>query len=1096
MRRLSLIAAAPLLARRASASASAPVADPAPAPGLHARVEYPPLAPHLREHALLPPVLGGVRVSLARSNRGQCAACGLLILDGMPRLGVSLRGKGDFTFSMYSHVACFEHTIAKLYPREAIADVSLFSGLDHAPSHVADALLRVAAGGRADATVASVLGRDLAAQVAEQRDRRVAIAALLGELSGAALTAELRRNYPNADLSRVGGGSPDDGGKPSKPTRAKKAAASAAAAVSAATSGSRDRALAAVIDGALFGPIADLCGVCKTGLHVEDASAPVAGALKCTGSIDQFTACWAASRVDEVQRKERRAWIFGDAALAAQLPAGWRSAKPAAPVVVERLLAAKLPAWLAKPARAGAGATAAAAVTPLRGARFCVVPDASQSALAKAAQELVQELGGSVTAVDAALASPQSATPRVDAADEYETVFVWPGAANKRAADALRASPEWARVTTRFPRAACVSLSWLEQTQRLGRRVLAMESAVLHAADHHYVLGAPDLKTRLESRDAALAAKKLEAAAATAASTAGASAVTLRNKGLVVVDPDSGLGATHEVAVATGDKSPYSATLLKADVLAGANSNYVLQVLVSADANRRAVLFRKWGRIGDAAGTGTSVEAFPTVERAAAAFARFFKERTGNAWGAPGGFTKVAGRYNWVDQPDPDGDAKHKQAASKTAKAGGRVVLSAPKVDAHAIATHAPTRALVSRMLDPGSLTSQLELELKIDVRQMPLATLNLRAISQARAVLNDIASAIRSREAKPRRRGAADDAAAPLDTPIEIVSLSNQFYSSIPVRMERGADSKALFIDTAAKVSEKQQLLMDLEDVLLAKQLGTVDQGSDDPIVQRYRNLNCALEPIDLAGRSADADAPIVHPKTGAVNEAELLLRFARNGQASTHTGFTVKHAWRVERAGERQRYDAWCAANGFPADSTAAARAALRDGDEPAAGKCGYVGKRLLLWHGSGFVNWSRILHSGLLIAPPGVVIAGAMFNSGVYAANAATKSANYSRLHSRETGLIALIEVAVGVQAVRYMSDSSFTLRSNPGTHSCLARGGTTPDPAESVVLPGGVVAPVGPLVPSQLKKSTSLLYDEVIVYQVEQCALRYLLEISSR
>lgn len=69
-----------------------------------------------------------------------------------------------------------------------------------------------------------------------------------------------------------------------------------------------------------------------------------------------------------------------------------------------------------------------------------------------------------------------------------------------------------------------------------------------------------------------------------------------------------------------------------------------------------------------------------------------------------------------------------------------------------------------------------------------------------------------------------------------------------------------------------------------------------------------------------------------------------------------------------------------------------------------------RRLLWHGSRMTNWMGILGRGLKIAPPEAPCSGYMFGKGVYFADCASKSANYTYANiSNNVGLMALCEVS---------------------------------------------------------------------------------------
>ena len=69
-------------------------------------------------------------------------------------------------------------------------------------------------------------------------------------------------------------------------------------------------------------------------------------------------------------------------------------------------------------------------------------------------------------------------------------------------------------------------------------------------------------------------------------------------------------------------------------------------------------------------------------------------------------------------------------------------------------------------------------------------------------------------------------------------------------------------------------------------------------------------------------------------------------------------------------------------------------RKGEEETYKPMKELGNRKLLWHGSGMTNFLGILSQGLRIAPPEAPVTGYNFGKGVYFADLASKSAQYSR------------------------------------------------------------------------------------------------------
>lgn len=135
-------------------------------------------------------------------------------------------------------------------------------------------------------------------------------------------------------------------------------------------------------------------------------------------------------------------------------------------------------------------------------------------------------------------------------------------------------------------------------------------------------------------------------------------------------------------------------------------------------------------------------------------------------------------------------------------------------------------------------------------------------------------------------------------------------------------------------------------------------------------------------------------------------------------------------------------------------------------------------LLWHGSRNENWLNILKTGLLIRPSGVLLTGMMFGLGIYFANRAAKSIGYTSLRgsywasgSDNRAFLAIYEVNSGME---YRTKNRESWMSNCNHSTLQSRG-----QYDSLFCEGGV----------------DLRNDELIVYDADQCSVKYLIEIVS-
>jgi poly [ADP-ribose] polymerase len=139
----------------------------------------------------------------------------------------------------------------------------------------------------------------------------------------------------------------------------------------------------------------------------------------------------------------------------------------------------------------------------------------------------------------------------------------------------------------------------------------------------------------------------------------------------------------------------------------------------------------------------------------------------------------------------------------------------------------------------------------------------------------------------------------------------------------------------------------------------------------------------------------------------------------------------------------------------------------------------KKELLWHGSRNENWWSIFQQGLVLRPTNAVITGKMFGYGLYFADKAQKSINYSSYSgasrsytggSSRNAILAIYEVHQGDQMIIKRHDHS---------HSQLTDDKMIKHGKDSVFAQGGY----------------DLVNNEYIVYKQQQCTIKYLVEIGN-
>lgn len=140
----------------------------------------------------------------------------------------------------------------------------------------------------------------------------------------------------------------------------------------------------------------------------------------------------------------------------------------------------------------------------------------------------------------------------------------------------------------------------------------------------------------------------------------------------------------------------------------------------------------------------------------------------------------------------------------------------------------------------------------------------------------------------------------------------------------------------------------------------------------------------------------------------------------------------------------------------------------------------KTKLLYHGSRNENFLSILQTGLKIRPRGVQTTGSMFGDGIYGANKARKSIGYTSLRgsywasgSSNKAYLAIFEFATGHEW-RVLDNQSWS-----GWMSRINESQVKAKGCDSVFARGGV----------------DLRNDEYIVYNSNQCTIRYLIELNA-
>ncbi|KAH9730489.1 poly (ADP-ribose) polymerase 2 [Citrus sinensis] len=295
-----------------------------------------------------------------------------------------------------------------------------------------------------------------------------------------------------------------------------------------------------------------------------------------------------------------------------------------------------------------------------------------------------------------------------------------------------------------------------------------------------------------------------------------------------------------------------------------------------------------------------------------------------------------------------------------------------------------------------------------------------------------------------------------------KFISLICNISMMKQLMMEIGYNANKLPLGKLSKstILKGYDVLKRIADVIHPPDRRKLEELSDF-VIDTPQKLKLKLEMVEALGE-IEVATKLLEDDT-EIQIANYLL----NTHAKTHSAYSVDivQIFRVEREGETERF-----------------RKQFSNSKN-----------RMLLWHGSRLTNWTGILSQGLRIAPPEAPATGYMFGKGVYFADMFSKSANYCYASPSATaGVLLLCEVALGdMSELLYANYDADKLPD--GKLSTKGVGQTAPDPLEAETLEDGVIVPLGKP-KEQLNSKGHLLYNEYIVYNVDQIRMRYVVQVN--
>ncbi|WAR19580.1 TNKS1-like protein [Mya arenaria] len=338
-------------------------------------------------------------------------------------------------------------------------------------------------------------------------------------------------------------------------------------------------------------------------------------------------------------------------------------------------------------------------------------------------------------------------------------------------------------------------------------------------------------------------------------------------------------------------------------------------------------------------------------------------------------------------------------------------------------------------------------LKSKMAEEYMPFGRIERNNLIKARLILQEIGEMVV--ETEKRKQNMSFDSNEHQKYCNTISTKSTTYYNLVP--MEGYAYDRIEPLHNISAIRNQMRLISTLLDLETASKmmLGAQYHISDvNPLDYLYESTGCTVEPL----REEDV-------------ESQYILKY----MLSSNTTQKVLCMYRLQRPGEDERE------------------------------KFRKLDNHRLLWHGTATSNVLSILKNGLLVAPPEAPITGAAFGEGIYTADTFDKSSGYCSNYSSKSDIKCafLCEVALG--NLREEVDNSGKLDMiHSEYNSLLIHGRTFPKQFYDVTLPYGAVMPAGYTVSAKKWMSPEgevnrcVPYNEYIVQDSEQIALRYLIQ----
>eukprot|EP00397_Hematodinium_sp_SG-2012_P000188 GEMP01000188.1.p1 GENE.GEMP01000188.1~~GEMP01000188.1.p1 ORF type:complete len:2470 (+),score=540.92 GEMP01000188.1:61-7470(+) len=402
---------------------------------------------------------------------------------------------------------------------------------------------------------------------------------------------------------------------------------------------------------------------------------------------------------------------------------------------------------------------------------------------------------------------------------------------------------------------------------------------------------------------------------------------------------------------------------VKVDVKRGSygENNFYQMQLIREKYKDLYVIFTRWGRIGDQGMfQRTPCE---SLEHGIKEFVKIAKQKTGyDILENEAPKTKIPGKYSILDVTS----CYTKQTKNLLTPFQTTKTASIPAQKSHPL--REAVVPFVRSVCDYKLYEHQIK-EMGINLESMPVARLTNDTIRQAQLVLEEVAS-LHQQIDEERQRPHGVDTQLLQQLKTDIMDKSSEFYRLVP-KKRFGPDEAISPIDRNELRNEMMHLV-NLSDYCVAVKimLSALEHEETHGVHPLQHCYDCLPCDVDYVSRDSGTFVLVQDYLKHTSNLASTM---------STVQVHVYQVTYRYQQAGDKAFDD--------------------------------FTGKRLMLWHGTDAANMLSILSQNYKCAPPEAKTTGHMLGKGVYFAEMASKSLNYSAKSKDNSQYLFLNEVCVG-------------------------------------------------------------------------------------